>query len=68
MCAYGGHEEIARLLLDHGADLDNIDVDGDTPTSLAAQRRHTKLVILFDEVREARDRELREMDGKVPEK
>jgi hypothetical protein len=61
MCGYGGHKEIARILLDHGADLDNVDVDGDTPGSLAAQRGHTELVIMFDEEREARDRRVREM-------
>lgn len=66
MCGYGGHKEIARLLLDHGADLDNVDVDGDTPTSLAAQRGHTELVIMFDEEREARDLRAREMDNEVP--
>jgi hypothetical protein len=66
MCAYGGHKDIARLLLDHGADLDNIDVDGDTPTSLAAQRGHTDLVVMFDAEREARDLRAREMDKEVP--
>jgi hypothetical protein len=66
MCAYGGHKEIARLLLDHGADLDNVDVDGDTPTSLAAQRGHTELVVMFDAEREARDLRAREMDREVP--
>ncbi|RYP69992.1 hypothetical protein DL771_005783 [Monosporascus sp. 5C6A] len=66
MCAYGGHKAIARLLLDHGADLDNIDVDGDTPTSLAAQRGHADLVIMFDEERAARDLKIREMDREVP--
>ncbi|KAJ7334726.1 hypothetical protein DFH08DRAFT_879232 [Mycena albidolilacea] len=35
MCGYGGHVAIARLLLDHGAKIDNVDVDGDTPISLA---------------------------------
>ncbi|RYP07516.1 hypothetical protein DL764_002445 [Monosporascus ibericus] len=66
MCAYGGHKAIARLLLEHGADLDNVDVDGDTPASLAAQRGHANLVIMFDEERAARDLKIREMDSEVP--
>lgn len=66
MCGYGGHKDVARLLLDHGADLDNVDVDGDTPRSLAVQRGHTELVILFDDEREARDLRVREMDKEMP--
>lgn len=66
MCAYGGHADIARLLLEHDADLDNVDVDGDTPTSLAAHRGHTDLVVIFDEERAARDLRLREEDGEAP--
>ncbi|CRK35879.1 hypothetical protein BN1708_019843, partial [Verticillium longisporum] len=41
MAAYGGFPAIARLLLDNGANLDNVDVDGDTPIDLAANRGHT---------------------------
>lgn len=55
MCGYGGHIEIARLLLDHGAEIDNVDVDGDTPESLATNRKHAQFVILLDEVRAERD-------------
>ncbi|KAK0710660.1 hypothetical protein B0H67DRAFT_491373 [Lasiosphaeris hirsuta] len=68
MCGYGGYAPIARLLLDHGADLDNIDVDGDTPTSLATQRGHAQLVVMFDEERQARDLRVREMDTEVPKR
>ncbi|KAJ7932654.1 hypothetical protein B0H13DRAFT_2650661 [Mycena leptocephala] len=49
MCGYGGHMAIARLLLDHGANIDNVDVDGDTPKSLAAQRGHANLLIMLEE-------------------
>lgn len=66
MCGYGGHKQIARLLLDHGANLDNVDVDGDTPSSLAAQRGHAQLVIMIDEERAARDLRIREQDTEVP--
>ncbi|KAK4444440.1 hypothetical protein QBC34DRAFT_415249 [Podospora aff. communis PSN243] len=66
MCGYGGYANIARLLLDHGADLDNVDVDDDTPTSLAAQRGHAQLVVMFDEERQVRDLRVREMDTEVP--
>ncbi|KAJ8105689.1 hypothetical protein ONZ43_g7325 [Nemania bipapillata] len=60
MCAYGGHLAVAKLLLEHGADLDNIDVDGDTPMQIATTRGHSEVVILFDEVRAERDRLARE--------
>ncbi|KAH7305775.1 hypothetical protein B0I35DRAFT_516059 [Stachybotrys elegans] len=66
MCGYGGYGDIARLLLDHGADLDNIDVDGDTPMSLAATRGHTELVVIFDEARAMRDLRLRQADNEPP--
>ncbi|KAJ6558031.1 hypothetical protein B0H19DRAFT_1149526 [Mycena capillaripes] len=49
MCGYGGHVAIARLLLDRGAKIDNVDVDGDTPKSLAEQRGHADLVIMLEE-------------------
>lgn len=66
MAAYGGYPAIARILLDNGAELDTIDVDGDTPTTLAASRGHTALVVMFDEERALRDLRLREADGEVP--
>ncbi|KAI0449109.1 hypothetical protein F5B21DRAFT_495495 [Xylaria acuta] len=65
MCAYGGHLAIAKLLLEHGADLDIVDVDGDTPTQIATTRAHSELVILFDEVRAERDRRAREQDAET---
>ncbi|KAM0329261.1 hypothetical protein ACHAQA_004565 [Verticillium albo-atrum] len=63
MCAYGGYPAIAKLLLDHGADLDNIDVDGDTPTNLAAHRGHTDVVVLFDEERALRNMKALELSS-----
>lgn len=66
MCGYGGYVEIARMLLDHGADLDNIDVDGDTPETLATNRGHAEVLILFEEERAARDQKTREADTEKP--
>jgi ankyrin repeat protein len=63
MCAYGGHVEICRMLLDHGADLDNIDVDDDTPESLATNRGHADIVIMLEEERLSRDLKVREADS-----
>ncbi|KFY84589.1 hypothetical protein V498_07800 [Pseudogymnoascus sp. VKM F-4517 (FW-2822)] len=63
MCGYGGHVEICRLLLDHGAELDNMDVDGDTPESLATNRGHANIVIMLEEERAARDLKVREADS-----
>ncbi|KAF7361267.1 ANK-REP-REGION domain-containing protein [Mycena sanguinolenta] len=60
MCGYGGHVAIARLLLDHGAKIDNVDVDGDTPKSLAEQRGHSDVAIMLEEeeaLRELRQKE-----------
>ncbi|KAJ7052578.1 hypothetical protein C8F01DRAFT_1170478, partial [Mycena amicta] len=56
MAGYGGHLAIARLLLAHGANLNNKDVDGDTPKSLATQRGHTALVVLFEQEEARRKR------------
>ncbi|KAI0120901.1 hypothetical protein F4776DRAFT_231747 [Hypoxylon sp. NC0597] len=63
MCAYGGHIAIARLLLEHGADLFNVDVDGDTPMQIASTRGHSEVAILFDEAQAERDRLARELDA-----
>ncbi|OTA92775.1 hypothetical protein M434DRAFT_31531 [Hypoxylon sp. CO27-5] len=63
MCAYGGHLAIARLLLEHGADLFNVDVDGDTPMQIASTRGHSEVAILFDEAQAERDRLARELDA-----
>ena len=60
MCGYGGHLEICRMLLDHGADLDTIDVDGDTPETLATNRGHAAVVIMLEQERAARDLKTRE--------
>ncbi|OBT64392.1 hypothetical protein VE03_05738 [Pseudogymnoascus sp. 23342-1-I1] len=66
MCGYGGHVEICRLLLDHGADMDNMDVDGDTPESIATNRGHANIVIMLEEERAARDLKVREADSDKP--
>ncbi|KAI1101713.1 hypothetical protein F4804DRAFT_290466 [Jackrogersella minutella] len=66
MCAYGGHLAIGRLLLEHGADLYNVDVDGDTPMQIASTRGHSEVAILFDEVQAERDRLARELDTEPP--
>jgi ankyrin repeat protein len=74
MCAYGAYLDIARLLLDHGADLDNTDVDGDTPEILAMNRGHMDMVKLFHEERLSRVSErsvtplslARDMEAQLP--
>ena len=66
MCGYGGHLEICRLLLDHGAELDNVDVDGDTPETLATNRGHAAVVIMLEQERAARDLKAREDCDKKP--
>jgi ankyrin repeat protein len=49
MAAYGGHAEVARILMSHGATLDHQDVDQDTPLSLARNRGHRTLVMMIEE-------------------
>ncbi|KAI9813510.1 MAG: hypothetical protein M1832_006308 [Thelocarpon impressellum] len=51
MAAYGGHEKIARLLLACGAEIDTVDVDGDSPYDLATNRGHAPVVIAIEEER-----------------
>lgn len=49
MAAYGGHEEVARILISHGATLDHKDVDDDSPYTLAFNRGHRNLVMMIEE-------------------
>ena len=51
MAAYGGHENIAKLLLACGTETDVADVDGDTPLDLATNRGHANVVIAIEEER-----------------
>jgi hypothetical protein len=51
MAAYGGHENIAKLLLGCGAETDVPDVDGDTPLDLATNRGNANVVIAIEEER-----------------
>lgn len=66
MAAYGGHIEVAKLLLRHGADMDNVDVDDDTPERLATNRGHAAIVFLFEEERQNRDLKAREAYNETP--
>lgn len=49
MAAYGGHAEVARVLISHGASLDHQDVDQDTPLTLARNKGHRTLVMMIEE-------------------
>jgi hypothetical protein len=49
MAAYGGHAEVARVLISHGATLDHQDVDNDTPLTLARNKGHRTLVMMIEE-------------------
>ena len=49
MAAYGGHAEVARVLMSHGATLDHQDVDQDTPLSLARNKGYRTLVMMIEE-------------------
>ena len=40
----GGHIDIANLLLDHGANVDTMNIYGDTPLSTATQEGQEELV------------------------
>lgn len=45
--AYQGHEEMVKILIDAGADIEAIGNDNVTPMYLAAQQKHKDLVQLF---------------------
>jgi Ankyrin repeats (many copies) len=49
MAAYGGYADIAKLLIEAGADLDYQDVDNDKPIDLATSKGHTDVVLLIQE-------------------
>ncbi len=68
MCGYGGYTDIAQMLLDHGADIDNVDVDGETPEHLARNRGNRDMVLLFEEARKAREQAAIAMDTEAPRK
>jgi hypothetical protein len=61
MAAYGGYEDIARLLIAHGAELDVRTVDGETPLKLAERNGHARVVQLIEE--EVESRRVREMES-----
>ncbi|KAJ6820407.1 potassium channel AKT1-like [Iris pallida] len=48
-----GNVEMARFLLDQGADVDKPNIHGWTPRTLADQQGHEEIVALFQEKREA---------------
>lgn len=47
MAITGGHEEIAKDMLENGASVDAEDLDRDTPLLVAAQEGHTEIVRLL---------------------
>jgi hypothetical protein len=49
MAAYGGYPDIAKMLIEAGADLEYQDVDGDTPLDLATNKGHTAVVLIIQE-------------------
>ena len=61
MACYGGYEDITRLLIGHGAELDSRTVDGETPLKLAERSGHFKVVQVIEE--EVEGRRVREMEG-----
>ncbi|KAH8906659.1 hypothetical protein BR93DRAFT_627398 [Coniochaeta sp. PMI_546] len=60
MACYSGFEDIARLLIAHGAELDVRTVDGETPLKLAERNGHAKVVQLIEE--EVESRKVKELE------
>ncbi|OIW27882.1 hypothetical protein CONLIGDRAFT_453437 [Coniochaeta ligniaria NRRL 30616] len=60
MAAYAGYEDISRLLIEHGAELDVRTVDGETPLKLAERNGHAKVVQLIEE--EVESRKMKELE------
>lgn len=44
ICALHGHTEVAKLLLEYGANLDVLDEDERTPFTAAAQFGHNEII------------------------
>jgi hypothetical protein len=55
MAAYGGHVEVAKILMAAGARLDMKDVDGEIPLDLALKSGHREMVMLIEEEGTRRD-------------
>lgn len=55
MAAYGGYDEMARVLIEEGADLDARTVDNETPKELAEIKGHAGVVRIIEEELERRD-------------
>ena len=51
--AMRGHEEIVRILLNAGANLDVTNASGETPLSIATKKGHVKVVDILKEKIEA---------------
>lgn len=49
MASKGGHLEVVRLLLEHGADLNACDKDGQTPSDVASLSGKQEIVQLLSE-------------------
>jgi hypothetical protein len=54
MAAYGGYDEMARVLIEEGADLDARTVDNETPKDLAEIKGHAGVVRIIEEELERR--------------
>lgn len=47
MCATWGLENVAKTLLEHGAEINACDVEGKTPLHIAVENHHTGLVTVL---------------------
>lgn len=66
MASYGGYEDIARLFIEHGAELDARTVDGETPLKLAERNGHANVVQLIEE--EVESRRMKEPAQQTPDR
>ena len=62
--AYRGCEEVVRTLLEHGANKDQTDNDGDTPLHLAADWGHAEVVRIL--LQYGADKDQTSNDGDTP--
>ncbi|KAJ9642590.1 hypothetical protein H2201_006307 [Coniosporium apollinis] len=62
MAAYGGYEEMARVLIESGANLDARTVDNETPLKLAEMKGHVGVVNVIEEEMERRTKMAKNME------
>ena len=60
----GGHDEVARMILDRGCSLDVADLDGDTALHLAVRRQNNEILAVL--LRKGANPDIKNTSGECP--